>query len=176
MATFFSTRARYGLVIDPGGDIPVEMGIGHFITKRVEEIKARFSNHEFDTVKFFARQSADLEKRGWTLEKIDERMRTATGSGLDYHEIKPPTAEEKEKMADALIAQAETLKKEAQKLKTPTPKAEEAVETPKKGFQESCSKCPFVARGPSLAIVRGKLKAHDRKIHSDIGPTKTKLT
>lgn len=179
MAIFYSTRRRLGLVIDPGGDISVEVGQGVFKNKRVEEIKARFDEHELDTEKFFKNNEKELLKRGWTVEAIDERIRNTAQFNLDYHEVKPPTPEEKLAAANALIAQANELRREAEKLRPQVEKKEMVIEAPveKKGFTEErrerqfkCKECGFVAKtGTGLAV-------HLRKKHlEDLGETKTKL-
>ncbi len=117
MTIFYSTKRRHSVVLDPGGDVPVEIGKGQFKYKRTEEIKAVFDDHEFDSEKFVHNNKATLSARDWDLNKVDDAMRDARRFELDFHEVKPPTAEEKLTAAEALMSQARSLFKEAEKLK-----------------------------------------------------------
>lgn len=167
MAVFTSTLRKPAVVIDPGGKKPVKVGDGEYEYKMFTEIKIRFDDHLFDSSKYFNTHEKDLVDRGWTEEKICQKIRANPKFGMDYLEVKPPTAEEKREAALALKAEAEKLLKEVDKLTPGEAKDEKvAVEAPKedKGFVQAtreanfkCSKCGFVARNK-----RG-LELHMRK-------------
>ena len=172
MAVFYSTKKRHAVVIDSGGDVPVEVGKGQFKLKRMEEIKAVFDDHEFDSEKFFQNNRVMLSLRDWTEEKVADAMRKATRFELDYHEVKPPTAEEKLIAAKALQEQAKALLREAEKLEPGSTEEKKMVkdaslitQTSKGYVQEKrereykCKECGFVARN-----VRG-LQLHIQKSH-----------
>jgi len=183
MAVFTSVLRGPALVIDPGGKKPVKVGEGEYEYKMFTEIKVKFDDHSFDSSKYFNTHENDLVIRGWTEEKICDKIRANPRFGLEYFEVKPPSREEKIKAAKALKQQAEALLKEVDKLNPAeegipdiekvlegTPEdAKVAVETPKeKNYVQAkreanfkCRKCGFVARNK-----RG-LELHLRK-HTDL--------
>lgn len=164
----------------------VEVNPGVFKNKQIEEIKAWFDEHELDTEKFFKMYERELTKRGWTVEKINERVRETAQFGLDYHEVKPPTIEERKKAADILMSQAQSLLKQAKELRphedipTFSEEVEKAIETPIEKTKEvkqkvnriefKCKKCGYVAKNAA------GLSIHLSKTHlEDLGQTKTIL-
>lgn len=181
MTVFYSTKKRHALVIDSGGDVPVEVGKGQFKYKRMEEIKAVFDDHIFDSEKFVHNNKATLQARDWTVEKVDDAMRGAARFELDYHEVKPPTAEEKLIAARGLQGQIRSLMKEAEKLepgsskeivrKAPIDYKKDKGYTQEKREREyKCKKCGFVARNP-----RG-LQLHIQKAHIEEESVNTVLS
>ena len=173
MTIFFSTKKRHAIVLDPGGDVPVEVGKGQFKYKRMEEIKAVFDDHEFDSEKFVHNNRATLRARDWNVEKVDDAMRNAARFELDYHEVKPPTAEEKLVAAKGLQEQIRALMKEAEKLEPGSTKKmvkkapidyrkqnqEKGYTQEKREREYKCKECGFVARN-----TRG-LQVHIQKVH-----------
>jgi len=127
MTVFYAQRNNLGFIIDPGGDVPVEVAPGHYKTKQLQEIKAKWDNHEFDSERFFNNNKMELTRRGWTLEKIDERLMTSSAFGLDFYEVKPPTADEKLKLIEGLVGDIDKLYDEAEKLKPGSGKGKEAA-------------------------------------------------
>ena len=182
MAIFYSRKRRYALIIDPGGDILMSDGKGNQKWKRIEEITAKFNEHEFDSHKFFVNNKVSLMNRDWDEDKIIERLQTAQGFSLDYYEVKPPTAEEKEQAAEVLMSQAKQLFKEAEKLRPHTgqkieemvieaPAVDEGYTKERRKREFSCKKCGFVAKSGA------GLQNHIRLVHLEpIGVTKEGAT
>ena len=178
MTVFYAKRNNLGFIIDPGGDVPIEVAPGHYKNKTLQEIKAKWDNHEFDSEKFFENDKQNLTRRGWTLEKIDERLMTSSAFGLDFHEVKPPTADEKLKLIEGLIGNIDKLYDEAEKLKPGSGKGKEdaiaklkekivkkaPADYRKKVYKRSeykCKSCGKMFKNPT------GLKNHIRMVHMD---------
>ena len=84
MTVFYAKRNNLGFIIDPGGDVPIEVAPGVYKNKTLQEIKAKWDNHEFDSEKFFKSDKVRLTQRGWTLEKIDENVFLTTSNGNEF--------------------------------------------------------------------------------------------
>lgn len=178
MTVFYAKRNNLGFIIDPGGDVPVEVAPGQFKMKQLQEIKAKWDNHEFNSELFFNSNKMELTRRGWTLEKIDERLMTSSAFGADFHEVKPPTADEKLKLIEGLIGNIDKLYDEAEKLKPGSAKGKEKAiaklkekivkkapaDYRKKIYKKpeyKCGKCGNMFKNPT------GLKNHIRMVHMD---------
>jgi len=162
MTMFMSKNKRYSLVIDGGSTKPVPDGHGGFSLHTFQDIVARFSNHKLDTEMFFNTHEKELSDRGWTLEKIDEKIHKSPNFKLKYWEIKPPTREDKIKAAMALKARAAEMLKAVDGLEAEegTPEAVE-VEKEEKVYIEKCADCDWVAKSSvSQSQAKNKLRGH----------------
>jgi len=167
MAVFASTKRTLGFVIDPGGRVLTKVSETESIWVTISDITIRFDNHTFNSEIYFKNHEQQLLNRGWTEEKICERLRKADGFKRDFWEMKPPTMEERKKTADALRQRAEDIMKEVDKIAPPELKTEPVVKTPlKKEFP--CDECDKVFD------TWPKLRGHKLGKHAKAG-TKVKL-
>ena len=160
MTMFMSKNKRYSLVIDGGSTKPVPDGHGGFNLHTFQDIVARFSNHELNTEAFFNTHEKELLDRGWTLERIDEKIRKSPNFKRNYWEIKPVTREDKIKAAMAFKARAEEMLKAVDGLSEETPEVVE-VEKKEKVYVEKCPDCDWVAKSSvSQSQAKNKLRGH----------------
>lgn len=167
MAVFASTKRTLGLVIDPGGRVLSKISETESQWVTITDIQIQFDNHIFDSELYFKNHEQQLLKRGWTEEKLCERIRNANGFKRDFWEMKPPTMEERKKTADALRQRADDIMKEADRVAPPEEKTEPVIKPLKKEFP--CNECDQVF--PTWP----KLRGHKLGKHAPNRGTKTKL-
>lgn len=164
MAVFVSKQRNPAIVIDGGGEKPVKNSRGEWEMRRFEELKIKFSDHKFDSSVFAKTHSDELERMQLTEEKLCEKIRGNPRFGGLYHEIKPPTKEEKQKVIAALKAQINELEGEARAVEE-TPEAQEE----KKVYIEKCADCDWVAESSvSQSQAKSKLRGHRAAKHKKI--------
>lgn len=167
MAVFASTKRTLGFVLDPGGRVLTKISETESQMVTISDITIRFDNHTFNSSVFFKNHEQECLNRGWTEDKICERLRNASGFKRDFWEMKPPTVEEREKTAEALRQRADDIMKEADRVAPLEVKTEPVVEAPQKK-EFPCDECDKVFE------TWPQLRGHKLRKHATAG-TKVKL-
>jgi len=160
-------KRTLGLVIDPGGRVLTKVSETESQWTTLNDIIIRFDNHTFDSEAYFKNHKTECLARGWTQEKLCDRIREASGFKRDFWEMKSPTLEERRKTAEALRFRADEIMKEADKISPKELESEPVIRVQKKEFP--CDKCPKVFDSWP------KLRGHKLGAHADHTGTRTKL-